>query len=42
LDTQEDRLNALNKEISDLQEKQTQARNQLDQVVQQITLDESF
>jgi hypothetical protein len=42
LDTQEDRLNALNKEISDLQEKQIQARNQLDQIVQQITLDESF
>jgi hypothetical protein len=42
LDAQEDRLNALNKEISDLQEKQTQARNQLDQIVQQITLDESF
>jgi hypothetical protein len=42
LDSQEDRLNTLNKEISDLQEKQTQARNQLDQVVQQITLDESF
>jgi hypothetical protein len=42
LDTQEDRLNALNKEISDLQEKQTQARNQLDQIVQQITLDENF
>ena len=42
LDAQEDRLNALNKEISDLQEKQTQARNQLDQIVQQITLDENF
>jgi len=42
LDTQEDRLNTLNKEISDLQEKQTQARNQLDQIVQQITLDETF
>jgi hypothetical protein len=42
LDAQEDRLNTLNKEISDLQEKQTQARNQLDQMVQQITLDESF
>jgi len=42
LDTQEDRLNALNKDISDLQEKQTQARNQLDQIVQQITLDENF
>jgi hypothetical protein len=35
-------LNVLNKEISDLQEKQTQARSQLDQIVQQITLDESF
>jgi hypothetical protein len=42
LDAHEDRLNALNKEISDLQEKQTQARNQLDQIVQQITLDENF
>ena len=42
LDAQEDRLNALTKEISDLQEKQAQARNQLDQIVQQITLDESF
>jgi hypothetical protein len=42
LDSQEDRLNTLNKEISDLQEKQNQARNQLDQIVQQITLDESF
>ena len=42
LDSQEDRLNALNKEISDLQEKQAQARSQLDQIVQQITLDESF
>jgi len=42
LDTQEDRLNTLTKEISDLQEKQTQARNQLDQIVQQIGLDESF
>jgi hypothetical protein len=42
LDSQEDRLNVLNKETSDLQEKQTQARSQLDQMVQQITLDESF
>ena len=42
LDSQEDRLNMLNKEISDLQEKQTQARSQFDQIVQQITLDESF
>ena len=42
LDSQEDRLNTLAKEISELQEKQNQARNQLDQIVQQITLDESF
>jgi hypothetical protein len=42
LDAQEDRLNTLNKEISDLQDKQAQARYQLDQIVQQITLDESF
>jgi hypothetical protein len=42
LDSQEDRLNVLTKEISDLQEKQAQARNQLDQIVQQITLDENF
>jgi hypothetical protein len=42
LDSQEDRLNTLTKEISDLQEKQPQARNQLDQIVQQITLDDSF
>jgi hypothetical protein len=42
LDSQEDRLNTLTKEISDLQEKQTQAKNQLDQIVQQIGLDESF
>ena len=42
LDSQEDRLNALAKEITDLQEKQNQARAQLDQIVQQITLDESF
>lgn len=37
LDSQEDRLNALSKEIAELQEKQ-----ELDQMVQQITLDESF
>src|SRR5579872_6998303 len=42
LDSQEDRLNTLAKEITDLQEKQNQARAQLDQIVQQITLDESF
>jgi hypothetical protein len=42
LDAQEDRLNTLNKEISDLQQKQIEARSQLDQIVQQITLDQSF
>jgi predicted nucleic acid-binding Zn-ribbon protein len=42
LDSQEDRLNALAKEITDLQEKQNQARAQLDQIVQQITLGETF
>ena len=42
LDSQEDRLNTLAKEITDLQEKQNQARAQLEQIVQQITLDESF
>ena len=42
LDSQEDRLNALAKEITDLQEKQNQARSQLDEIVQQITLDETF
>jgi len=42
LDAQEDRLNTLNKEIAYLQEKQNQARNQLDQIVQQITIDENF
>jgi outer membrane murein-binding lipoprotein Lpp len=42
LDSQEDRLNALAKEITDLQEKQNQAKMQLDEIVQQITLDETF
>jgi len=42
LDSQEDRLNALNKEISDLQEKHTQAQSQLDRMVQEVVLDESF
>jgi hypothetical protein len=42
LGSQEDQLNVLTKEISDLQEKQAQARNQLEQIVQQITLDETF
>ena len=42
LDSQEDRLNTLNKEIADLQEKHTKASEELDQVIQQITLDENF
>jgi hypothetical protein len=42
LDSQEDRLNTLTKEISDLQEKHVQAQAQLDHMVQEITLDEQF
>lgn len=42
LDSQEDRLGILNKEISDLQGQQAEANAQLDQIVQEITLDESF
>jgi hypothetical protein len=42
LDSQEDRLNTLHREIDDLQSKQTQAEEQLDHMVQEITLDESF
>jgi hypothetical protein len=42
LDSQEDRLNTLNKEISDLQGKQAQEQQKLDDLVQQITMDESF
>jgi Carboxypeptidase regulatory-like domain len=42
LDSQEDRLNTLTKEISDVQEKHTQAQQQLDRMVQEITLDEHF
>ena len=42
LDSQEDRLNILNKEISDLQQKQAQEQQKLEKMVQQITLDENF
>jgi hypothetical protein len=42
LDSQEDRLNTLSKEIADLQEKHTRTQQQLDQMVQEISLDESF
>jgi hypothetical protein len=42
LDSQEDRLSALNSQIADLQSKKTQADEQLDQMVQAVTLDETF
>jgi chromosome segregation ATPase len=42
LDSQEDRLGVLNKEILDFSSKKAQAANQLDQMVQQITMDENF
>jgi chromosome segregation ATPase len=42
LDSQEDRLSSLTKEISDLQDKHIQAQAQLDRMVQDVTLDEHF
>ena len=42
LDSQEDRLSTLNQKIVDLQQKQAQEQQKLDDMVQQITLDESF
>src|SRR5260370_32401732 len=42
LDSQEDRLNTLNKEMSDLQQKQAQEQQKLEEIEHQITLDESF
>jgi len=42
LDSQEERLGVLNKEISELNGKQSDAAEQLDQMVQQITLDQDF
>ena len=42
LDSQEDRLNTLNKEISDAQEKHTQEQEKLDRMVQEITMDQSL
>jgi hypothetical protein len=41
LDQQEDRLNTLQKEISDLQAKHAKAQEDLDQLIQSIALDES-
>jgi predicted nucleic acid-binding Zn-ribbon protein len=42
LDSQEDRLNALTKEIADLQGKHDKADHELDQMIQQITMDEKI
>ena len=42
LDSQEDRLGMLNKEISDLQDKKSKAEDQFDQMLQQIVMDESL
>jgi hypothetical protein len=42
LDSQEDRLAALNKEISELEQKKSQEQLKLDAMVQEIALDESF
>jgi predicted nucleic acid-binding Zn-ribbon protein len=42
LNSQEDRLTALNKEIADLQQRQTMEQQRLDATVQQVALDESF
>jgi hypothetical protein len=42
LDSQEDRLAALRTEIGDLKAKREQARKQLDQIIAEISLDETF
>jgi hypothetical protein len=42
LNSQEDRLTALNKEIADLQGQQSQEQQKLDAMVQQIEVDQSF
>jgi chromosome segregation ATPase len=42
LDSQEDRLSKLNTEIAELHNKQTAEQQKLDEIVQQVTLDESF
>ena len=42
LGSQEDRLNTLGKEISDLQEKRTREQEKLDRMVQEITLDQNL
>jgi uncharacterized protein with NAD-binding domain and iron-sulfur cluster len=42
LDSQEDRLTTLNKEIPDLHQKQAQEQQRLDEMVQPISMDQSF
>ena len=42
LDSQEDRLGVLSKEISDLHDKKSKAEDQFDQMLQQIVMDESL
>jgi hypothetical protein len=42
LDSQQDRLNRLNKEISDVQEKRIQEQEKLDRMVQEITMDQNL
>jgi hypothetical protein len=42
LDSQEDRLGTLNSEIAALRNKQAQEQQKLEEIVQQVTLDESF
>jgi hypothetical protein len=42
LDQQEDRLTALQKEVSDLGDKKEKADEELSQMMQSIVLDESF
>ena len=42
LDQQEDRLNTLQKEISDLNDKKDKADEDLDQVIQGIVMDETL
>jgi chromosome segregation ATPase len=42
LDSQEDRLSTLSREIASLRNKQAQEQQKLDEIVQQVTLDESF
>ena len=42
LDSQEDRLDILRKEIADLQVQHDKAGEALDQMIEQITMDEKF